>query len=333
MKPPLTLLLFTVLLGASSGVVFGVALLLTYMAAHGATPLEVPAMSGLIAAFLLTAFGNLAAFFHLHNRQPMFLVGRGMKTSWISREGLTAGLYTAALALALILWLGGNPPAWAREPLIWVVTVLGFVAVFTTGMLYATIKAIPLWNTPLTLQLFTLYGILSGLGVEAGWFGTSNLAGTWGAVQTGSMKLLLGVGILTAALSAALKGWQLSQFREMTVGSGQELRMGAGISIPGMGPVRIVDTGVTAGPYDIQPQITRRMSSQRRKQMETGMFLLAFILPGLVYVIGLVAFGAGSAAALSLVFDASALAILVGMFMERWLFFANANHTSRIWVE
>lgn len=106
----------------------------------------------------LAILGIIFAILHLGN------MGKFMNlilnpTSWLSREGLFAGLFTGGIILYYLLTRNKADQIKKYNILLYAVLVAGLCALISMGMIYATVTAIPAWNT----TLLVLVNIFSGL--------------------------------------------------------------------------------------------------------------------------------------------------------------------------
>jgi anaerobic dimethyl sulfoxide reductase subunit C (anchor subunit) len=150
-------------------------------------------------ALLLIVAATTASFLHLGNPLNAPKAVRNLATSWLSREILAIGLYSAGLAAALLYgWrTGALYPAY----LLALCAVTGLLLIWTMSRVYR-IPTIPAWNsghTPLgfiltTLSLGSITSLLfAGSGaLGAGSGGFSLLAG----MLAGSLALELAAAIL-----------------------------------------------------------------------------------------------------------------------------------------
>lgn len=152
MHPAPSVIVFTTL----SGLGFG---LLVWLG------LGLPAVSGWVAfvffaiAYALAVGGLMASTFHLGHPERAWKAFSQWRSSWLSREGVCAvaallimGPYAAGLVffdtrLTLLGWLGA---------------VLSVATVFTTSMIYAQLKTVPRWKTPLTPALLLAISLSGG---------------------------------------------------------------------------------------------------------------------------------------------------------------------------
>lgn len=152
MHPAPSVILFTTLSGLGFGLLFFLGL-------------GMPAVDGWVAfvffliAYALAVGGLLASTFHLGHPERALKAFTQWRSSWLSREAWTsvAALTTMGLYAFLLVFFDLR------------IAILGFVGallsigtVFTTSMIYAQLKTIPRWNTPLTPVMFLSFSLAGG---------------------------------------------------------------------------------------------------------------------------------------------------------------------------
>lgn len=115
---------------------------------------------GILAGFLFLAVGILFLFLHLGNRWRSWRVILGLKSSWVSRGALFAGL----LLLSGLLFLFSNGWAWGA---FWkaATSVFALLTILYSGFLLSSMTSIPFWNSPLTPILFLLHSTTTGTAI------------------------------------------------------------------------------------------------------------------------------------------------------------------------
>jgi sulfite dehydrogenase (quinone) subunit SoeC len=235
----------------------------------------------------LAIAGLLAATFHLGNPRNALKAFTQWRTSWLSREAWAAVTTLVLLApVALSDWLGLDVP----RVLGLVGAVLALVTVFTTGMIYAQIKAVPRWHQGLTPAMFLAFAIAGG----------ALLSGTrWAAL------LLLAAG-----------GVQLWLWR---VGDGAFARagqtLGTATGLGQLGIPQVFEPAHTAGNYLMREMIfvVGRKHAAKLRQLA---LILAVAAPAVLILLPL-----GWPGILL-----ATLSHLAGVLAARWLFFAEAEH-------
>jgi phenylacetyl-CoA:acceptor oxidoreductase subunit 2 len=127
--------------------------LIVFTALSGATGL---ALSGLMLAGLaLVALGLFSVF--LETGRPLRAVNVlfNPRTSWMSREAITAALLFGA----------GLAAAAGVTPLLWVAAALALVFVYCQARMLQAAKGIPAWREPLLVPLIVATGLAEGGGL------------------------------------------------------------------------------------------------------------------------------------------------------------------------
>lgn len=122
-------------------------------------------------AFL--ALGLLASFFHLGHPERAWRAASQWRTSWLSREVIALPLAMFFIAAyGLIHYFEFNVVLFNIKSSLIIdltlavgtIAVVAILALFLcTGMIYASIRFLQEWATPLTVINFTLFGMASGL--------------------------------------------------------------------------------------------------------------------------------------------------------------------------
>ena len=104
MRPTWPLLALTLLQGLSVGLM-SIAAILLFTQPHD--PKMIFILQG--TAFITGGIGGLSSIFHMHRLQGAKYVLRRLKTSWLSREALSTGLYMMVVALTVLVHLVALP--------------------------------------------------------------------------------------------------------------------------------------------------------------------------------------------------------------------------------
>lgn len=307
MRPTGPLLLITVLQGWAGGMILGLAVASAVFSRLGAVPsLLEPVILG------IALVGGVSSFFHMHRIQAARYVLRRLKTSWLSREALTTGFFIGGLVI-----LGFGIEQWHWRGMVLAVTsgvvaALGLVAMFVTAMLYATIPAMRSWHSPVTVVS------MMGMGISGGWVFMGALATVAGDAPLGFWFAAVGLGLVIAMV--VVKGLQVHFFRVMR----QQITAGTGTGLH-LGPYRLQDTGTTRAPYRTQTQIWPELSAAQRRLGYGLTFVLLAVVPLLTLV------GTLADPKAPWLIEVAAVSLVFAAFAERWMFFADATHSSRVW--
>ena len=309
MNPAFSVIFLTTLIGAGQGL-FLALYVIEVRVATGLLTAPSPGYYwvGSAIALLLLAAGLLASFFHLGHPERAWRSAAMWRTSWLSREVLVLPAFMAAVTvygwahwqgMSGTLVLGGAG----------VVLCLGLF--LCTAMIYACIKFLQEWATPLTFVNFTLLGSASGVTLAAalaGYRGEAmvDVVGAWAIALTVA-------GLITRA--AAL--WRNARLKPVS-----SLQTAIGIKHP-----RIVQKaqGFTGGSFNTREFFHGRGPGTLRN-VKWVFLISAFVAP-----VALIAAGLAAQAPLPLV---TAFAVQIfGLMAERWFFFAQANHPQNLYYQ
>jgi DMSO reductase anchor subunit len=297
MKPVFSVILFTVSSGAGLGLL---ALLVLLDLAIGLDPRHL-AVAGVVAMVLVT-IGLVSSTFHLANPKNAWRAVTQFRRSWLSREGVFALLlYPAAAGYLAGPWLGWSHGL--HVALAVVTLLLAWATLFCTGMIYACLKTIPRWHSPLVPLNYFLLGHLSG----------ALLLIAIRGVQQGTDMSLVALAQLLLLAAAVAKVAYFNRFRSH---AGPTLARAIGATTAAR--AKLLDAGHTHGTFLTQ-EFGFRLARERAGALRWVVLGATFGVPVLILLL------APQAALVA------ALACLGGLFVERWLFFAEAEHVVRLY--
>ncbi|MCP5397120.1 MAG: dimethyl sulfoxide reductase anchor subunit [Sphingomonadaceae bacterium] len=307
MHPAKSVIFFT----TASGAGYGMMVWLAVLAALGLVPADMA--FGLFAfgiGFTLIVGGLLSSTFHLGHPERAWRAFSQWRSSWLSREGVSSVVAFLPLGLFALSWVvmgenGGNAALLGL-----VGAAMSLLTVFTTSMIYAQLKTIPAWHNGWTVAGYLVLGPMNGAVIVL------LLAQAFGYAEAASLLRMAALGLLVAALLVKLAYWARIHGGRVTSTAG---------SATGLGHLGKVT--MSASPHDTDNYLLREMGFRVARKHAAKLrpiaivagFLLPFALIALTHsIVG------GNAAVLAL-----ALAWLlcqVGLYVERWLFFAEAKH-------
>lgn len=304
MHPAKSVIFFTTASGAGYGLLIWLALLAPFGILPTGTGFII--LSFAIGVGLVVS-GLLSSTLHLGHPERAWRAMSQWRTSWLSREGLVA-LATFIPALFWGLSVLSNGFAAPTSVLLGLVTaVLSIITVYCTGMIYASLKAIPAWHNGWTRLGYPLLSVMTG----------AMLAIFLLAVfAAGDIDTLVELTILLFVNGGALKFvyWRTIDSAEPV--STAESATGLGH----LGKVKLLEKPHSGTNYLMREmgfQIARKHSAKLRKLC----LVLGFAVPAVLLLLVLVV-----PAALPVLAFVALLSAGVGIAMERWLFFAEAKH-------
>lgn len=304
MHPAASVILFT----TASGVGYGILALLPVFAIYGLLPVERwLGVTLIIPALGLVTIGLLSSLFHLGHPERAWRALSQWKSSWLSREGVMAIItYIPALLFAfawIMLETMEGPWVWAG----FLTVLTSLTTLFTTSMIYRSLKPIPAWATDWTVAGYLTLGLLTGLAVIVA------VAAVFGFHPARFQTLALLLTLAAAVVKNAYWHRQGKAWDSMDPGTA----IGAAGS-----DFQSIEWPHTEANYVLKEmgyRIARKHSEKLRgmtRILLLGAPLLTLVLlpsiipmPSLAFLIVL---GSGFT--------------LAGVVVERWLFFAEAKH-------
>lgn len=306
MHPAFSVIFFTVASGAGFGL-FSLLFVADIFKLGGGFERDQLVAGGLIAMGLVV-FGLLSSAFHLANPKNAWRAFSRFRTSWLSREGVFAVLFMP-LALVYLASIMFDAPAWLREASGFLMAVLAWITVFSTGMIYACLKTIRQWNTPLVPANYLALGYASG-----------SLLLLLGAVIAGlDTTPYIAMSALIVSIAAVLKA--IYYFWIRSPGLSPTINTATGLT---RAKLKLLDTGHTHGTFLTQ-EFGYQLARRKAGLIKTLVFVVGFGVPGLMLVWVFNEQGGPLAATVAV------LGGLIGAAMERWLFFAEARHVVNLY--
>jgi DMSO reductase anchor subunit len=297
MRPAFSVIFLTTLIGAGQGL---------FLALVGVElcGIELPdpvRFFGMGSALVLALLGGglIASFFHLGRPERAWRTATMWRTSWLSREVIVLPAFMAAVAA----YGTAHAFGWGYTALIGMLGVVLCLGLFVcTAMIYACLKFLQEWHTPLTLLNYTLLGCASGLTLAAAFAGGSAPALAPGLA-----------GWAIAATLLALAGRVASLVRNANLRARSTLQSAIGVSHP-----RIVQKsqGLMGGSFNTREFFHGR-SAMVLRNLKWGFLATAFVVPVMLLAADM--------------FAAAFVVQYAGLLAERWFFFAQANHPQNLY--
>jgi DMSO reductase anchor subunit len=312
MKPALSIIFFTVSSGAGLGLVALIAL--CDMFASGSLPAQA-LWRGALLGLLLVAAGLASSVLHLANPKNAWRSFARFKSSWLSREAVFAAALFPVSGLYVLL-VAQSEVCVSRTLLALLACALAWAVLFCTAMIYASLKPIRQWHTRWTPVNYVLLGH---------WSGALLLWAIACAYATRSGPFLFVAAVFgLAALAAKLAYWH-------RIGDGAqaltlERAIGVREGVHGPGPIsaahaRLLDVGHSHGTF-LTSEFGFQLAQRHARGLRGVALALGFGLPLAWLVVGVAHWQPALAAA---------VCCIMGLLVERWLFFAEAKHTVRLY--
>jgi DMSO reductase anchor subunit len=304
MHPALSVIVFTTATGAG----YGLLAWLGAFAAGGVLPSNRWfALAALGLALALITGGLLSSTLHLGRPARAWRAFSQWRSSWLSREGVASVVTYVPAGLFAASWILLD-----RTDGIIAVTGLAtaacaIITVVTTGMIYASLKPVAQWHTPYTMPGYVIYALMSG----------AVLLNAMLYVSRDESRAMSWIAFGLIALGWFWKNltWQSNE----TLGGSTTLSTATGLA---GGAVRSIEWPHSEENYLLK-EMGYRIARKHAAKLRMFVHVLAFGVPLAATEVAILSDGWLAAFAAVL----AALAMIPGLLVERWLFFAEAKHT------
>jgi len=327
MHPAFSVIFLTTLIGAGQGLFMALVTGQVYSLANLLAPQDSVTFyaTGSLLALVLLGLGLVAAVFHLG--KPSYFLTRAWRgitqwrTSWLSRElialpafMLLVAFYGAAHYLDFTQpWLvvKGQLPIDATLVL-GILGVLGAIVLFVcTAMIYASLRFLQEWHSPLTVANFILFGLASGFTLAAAfsaWRGVELVAfyGVWAVIFT--------------VLAAITRGF--SMYRNARIKHKSTLQTAIGVRHT---KIQQKSMGFMGGSFN-----TREFFHGAGAGTIT---LVKIFFAVTVFLVPVVLLGASNAMQSAYLPMLAFVVQFFGLMVERWYFFAEARHPQNLYYQ
>jgi sulfite dehydrogenase (quinone) subunit SoeC len=327
MHPAFSVIFLTTLIGAGQGLFMALVTGQVYSLANLLEPQDSLGFyaAGSLLALVLLSGGLVAAVFHLGKPSYFFTrAWRGIsqwRTSWLSRELLAL----PAFMLAVMLY-GGAHYLGLTEPLFVIRGVvpvdpslllgvigslLSIVLFVCTAMIYASLRFLQEWHSPLTVVNFTLFGLASGFTLAAAF-------SAWSGIE---LVTFFGVwAVIFTLLAAITRGFAM--YRNARIKHKSTLQTAIGVRHT---RIQQRSMGFMGGSFN-----TREFFHGAGDATVTAVRLF-FVL--MVFIVPVLLLGASNVLASASLPVVAFAAQYLGLMAERWYFFAEARHPQNLYYQ
>ena len=323
MHPAFSVIFLTTLIGVGQGVFLALFTGQSYSAVE-LLPLQDSSKfygNGAIIALIFLIGGLVASFFHLGRPERAWRAATQWRTSWLSREVIVLPILMFFVFIYAVMQHFGwdetlfTSDTGATLQLTLVVATLGMLATFAlficTGMIYACLKFLQEWYSPLTVINYTLLGTASGFVLMTAFASHS------------APELMRFYGIWsTIIIVAALITRGASLIRNQRIKAKSTLQTALGVR---HSKIQQKAMGFMGGSVNTR-DFFHHASLMMMKSMKWIFLVLVFPIPVLLLWIGM----AQNSTNLLL---AAFVVQYVGLLAERWFFFAQANHPQNLYYQ
>ena len=296
MNPAYSVILFTTASGAGYGLL---ALLGLVGFNHGSVSSLMFGMAAIAIALGLITVGLLSSTFHLGHPERAWRAFSQWRSSWLSREGVASIITYIPAVLFSATWLDIVHAPQLVGPFGLLTAAMCGITVFCTAKIYSTLKTIRAWNHPLVVPVYLAFAVASGGAL------LTAIATIFDRFQV--FQVILTVVALLWLIGLKFFYWRAIDNAARTHTMAAATGLGAG--------VRQWEVPHTSENY-IMKEMGFAVARKHALKLRNAVFLLLFIT--------LLALAACLVTPwFSLV---ATPAILLAAVLERWLFFAEAQH-------
>lgn len=265
-------------------------------------------VAALATAVALAGGGLVASVFHLGRPERAWRAFSQWRSSWLSREGVLAVATFLPAAVFALGWFAFGRISGGFGFCGFLAAMLAAGTICCTGMIYASLKPIRQWHNRWTLPNYCTLALMSGFLL------LDLVIRFW-------LKRPLGAQLMT--LAAIVIAWIAKEaYWRLIDTTSAPSTVASATALGRRGRVRLLEPPHTQDNYLLR-EMGYRIARKHRVRLRAVGRLALFVLPFLLTLAALfVGWGAGEPLA--------ALAVLsgaVGLAIERWLFFAEAQHT------
>jgi DMSO reductase anchor subunit len=305
MHPAYSVIVFT----TASGAGYGLLIWLAIAAALNLVPRDpVLGFFGLGAALALITIGLFTSMAHLGRPERAWRSFSQWKTSWLSREGVAAIVTYLPAGVLGLGWVFGEFVPGQIAIGAWLSVPCALLTIWCTGMIYASLPTIRAWHQPLVAPVYLALALATGSVLLSFILVTFGHDVRWAAA-------VCGVALLLGAVLKRLYWTTIDTAKKTTTAE-------AATGLGRFGTVRPLDPPHTQPNFVMREmgyQVARRHAVKLRGMAAMLLFLLP--LAGMILLLleppQAVQWAVAAAALLS---------TTIGVLMERWLFFAEAEH-------
>jgi DMSO reductase anchor subunit len=323
MHPAFSVIFLTTLIGAGQGMFLALITGQSYAAVELLPSQDSTAFygNGAIIVLLFLIGGLIASFFHLGRPERAWRAASQWRTSWLSREVIVLPL------LMFLVFVYGvmhyfewdtvlfTSKEGAKLQLTLVVGVFGAIATFAlflcTGMIYACLKFLQEWHSPLTVINYTLLGTASGFVLTTAFANHS----------APELMRFFGIWAMIITLSAFVTR-TASLIRNSRIKAKSTMQTALGVRHSNIQQKAMGFMGGSVNTRDF----FHHASMLLFKSMKWIFIALVFIVPMFVLWYGM------ANADTSILLAAFVIQYL-GLLAERWFFFAQANHPQNLYYQ
>jgi DMSO reductase anchor subunit len=304
MHPAFSVILFTV----TSGMGYGILVFSALIALQSANPggqLANTLLASTSIGLICVALGLISSTFHLANPKNAWRAFFRFRSSWLSREGVFAILsFPITILFIVSFYFVGFNNALLNSMAV-ILIAISLVTIYSSGMIYACLKTIRAWNSPLVPWNFILIGLLSGSLASLTIFNFFD------------KDLSIPIDVLLALATLILIS-KIIYYYFIGKPSGLSIKTATGLSAR---TVRLLHTGESSKNFSMR-EFGFDVSPAK---------VLILRYSSLIFMVIIPAYSLWSQELNFNALLAATLACFLGTILERWLFFAEAKHVVNLY--
>jgi len=322
MHPAFSVIFLTTLIGVGQGL-----FLALYTGESYAVVELLPAQNqdfyvwGSVISVVFLIGGLISSVFHLGHPERAWRAATRWRTSWLSREVIVLPIVIGAIAVyGFVHWLGWDLKNFGYETnvrgdLTLLLGAFGVAATFAlflcTGMIYACIKFLQEWATPLTVINYTLLGVASGFTLATAF-----------AAYTAPELVNFYAGWAIIITVAAFITRAASLIRNAKIKAKSSMKTAIGVRD---NRIKQRSMGFMGGSFNTR-EFFHGVSIVMMKSIKWLFLVLVFAIP-----VTLLSIGISQDSTPMLI--AAFVVQYIGLIAERWFFFAQANHPQNLYYQ
>ncbi len=299
MNPAYSVILFTTASGAGYGLL---ALLGLVGFNHGQASSTAFALTTLFIALALITIGLLSSTLHLGHPERAWRALSQWRSSWLSREGVAAVVTYPVALLFGATWSGIINSPVLIKPLGLLTFIMCAITVYCTAMIYRSLRTIRQWNHKLVCPIYLAFAVATGACL------LSSIAAFFGRFQI--FQAFLASAALVVVLALKLLYWWMIDRIPRTHTTGEATGLGENVRMWEL-------------PHTNQNFIQKEMGFVVARKHADKLRWLVILWLLAAFVIMLLSGGFASPVAALLAIGAAVV--------ERWLFFAEAEHVVNLY--
>lgn len=281
--------------------------------------------------------GLLSSILHLGQPQRAWRAFSQWRSSWLSREGVASVVsFVPMLALAWCVWRGTNGSI--VRALGASLAVLAVLTVICTAKIYTSLKTISAWHNSYVLPGYLMMGLFGGTAwlealltfATSEWSGYDDLKRV--IVPVTNNLVLQWVCSITIMLLASTLFLLKKAYWCSTAAAAPTSTIESATGLGRFGRVRSVEA-----PHTEENYLTREMgfvlARKHGKRLRAICLILIGPVPAAAAALSVLLASMDWPALMPVFAIATALSVTFGLFVERWLFFAQAKHLVMLYYD